>query len=87
MKIFIIYESSGLVWKRAYTSFEAAIDDVSSYVYEQNLRAKNDGHYDDYEDRPARMEKDPTYRDEQGGLMVSHNELEKMSTFIKQLFI
>jgi hypothetical protein len=31
------------------------------------------------------METEFTYKDEQGGVMVAHNELEKMSTFIKEL--
>jgi hypothetical protein len=78
MKIFIIYDSTGFVWERAHTSFQSAIDVVSLYVEQQiNLT--------DEEEPPAKMEKEFTYKDEQGGVMVAHNEVEKISTFIKEL--
>ena len=85
MKIFVVYHSNGHVWERAYTSFQSAIDVVSAYANQENLRAKADGFYEDDEDRPAKMENDFTYMDEQGGVMVAHNELEKMSTFVKEI--
>ena len=85
MKIFIIYDSLGFVWERAYKSFDKAILIVKEAVNEQNLCAKYDGAYEDEEDRPAKMEKEFTYKDEQGGVMVAHNELEKISTFVKEL--
>ena len=85
MKIFVIYDSLGFVWERAYKSFNTAIVVVKAHVDEQNLRAKYDGAYEDEEDRPANMEKEFTYKDEQGGVMVAHNELEKISTFVKEL--
>jgi hypothetical protein len=31
------------------------------------------------------MEKEFTYKDEQGGVLVAHNELEKTSIFVKEL--
>jgi hypothetical protein len=78
MKIFIIYDSTGFVWERAHTSFQSAIDVVSLYVEQQiNLT--------DEEEPPAKMETKFTYKDEQGGVMVAHNEVEKISTFIKEL--
>jgi hypothetical protein len=78
MKIFIIYDSTGFVWERAHTSFQSAVDVVSLYVEQQiNLT--------DEEEPPAKMEKEFTYKDEQGGVMVAHNEVEKISTFIKEL--
>jgi hypothetical protein len=87
MKIFIIYDSLGFVWERAYKSFDRAIVVVKAHVDEQNLCAKYDGAYEDEEDRPANMEKEFTYKDEQGGVMVAHNELEKISTFVKEILI
>jgi hypothetical protein len=80
MKIFIIYDSTGFVWERAHTSFQSAVDVVSLYVEQQiNLT--------DEEEPPAKMEKEFTYKDEQGGVMVAHNEVEKISTFIKELIL
>ena len=87
MKIFIIYDSTGFVWERAYKSFDRAILMVKEAVDEQNFWAKCDGAYEDEEDRPANMEKEFTYKDEQGGVMVAHNELEKISTFVKELIL
>jgi len=49
--------------------------------------AMSDGFYEDDDQRPAKMEKDFTYKDDQGGVLVAHNELEKMSTFVKELTI
>jgi hypothetical protein len=87
MKIFIIYDSLGFVWERAYKSFDRAILMVEEAVDEQNLWAKYDGAYEDEEDRPANMEKEFTYKDSQDGVMVAHNELEKISIFVKQLIL
>ena len=85
MKLFVIYDSDDRIWECAHKSFETAISVVKLYVDQENLRAKIDGFYEDEEDRPAKMETEFTYKDEQGGVMVAHNELEKMSTFIKEL--
>jgi hypothetical protein len=85
MKIFIVYESTGFVWHRAHTSFESAVDVVSHYIEQQNKLIKL---YRGEEEEPAAsMEKEFTYKDEQGGIMVAHNEMEKISTFIKALTI
>ena len=85
MKLFVIYDSTGRIWECAHKSFETAIIVVKLYVDQENLRAKIDGFFEHDDDRPAKMETESTYKDEQGGLMVAHNELEKMSTFIKEL--
>jgi len=87
MKVFIIYDSTGFVWERSYRSFDKAILMVEEAVNEQNLWAKYDGAYEDEEDRPANMEKEFTYKDSQDGVMVAHNELEKISIFVKQLIL
>lgn len=84
MKLFIIYDSTGFVWERAHTSFQSAVDVVALYVDQQNKLAEL---YEDEEDRPANLEKEFTYKDEQGGIMVAHNELEKISTFVKELTV
>ena len=87
MKLFVIYDSDGFIWVRAYSSFEAAVEIVKHYLIQKNLYAKRNGDYEDEEDRPAKMEKEFTYKDEQGGVLVAHNELEKISTFIKELTV
>jgi hypothetical protein len=84
MKIFIIYDSTGFIWDRAHTSFQSAVDVVSLYIEQQNRLIKLYGGEEE-EEPPAKMEKEMTYKDEQGGIMVAHNELEKNSTFIKAL--
>ena len=87
MKIFVVYDSTGYVWERAYKSFDKAILIVKEAVNEQNLCAKYDGAYEDEEDRPAKMEKEFTYKDEQGGIMVAFNEMDKISIFVKEVTI
>ena len=87
MKIYVIYKSDGFIWERAYTSFENAVEIVKHYLTQKNLYAKRDGAYEIEEDCPAKMEKEITYKDEQGGFMVAHNELEKISTFVKELTV
>jgi len=57
---------------------------VSLYIEQQNRLIKLYGGEDE-EEPPAKMEKEFTYKDEQGGIMVAHNEVEKVSTFIKTL--
>jgi len=83
MKLFIIYDSTGFVWDRAHTSFQSAVDVVSLYIEQQNRLIKLYGGEED--EPPAKMEKEYTYKDEQGGIMVAFNEIEKISTFIKAL--
>jgi len=84
-KIFIIYKSDGVVSFAAYKSFQSAVDAVAKTLEQENAQAKIDGFYEDDEECPAKMEKQLTYKDEQGGVMVAHNELEKISTFVKEL--
>jgi hypothetical protein len=83
MKLFIVYDSTGFIWDRAHTSFQSAVDVVSLYIEQQNRLIKLYG--GDEEEPAAKMEKEMTYKDEQGGIMVAHNEVEKVSTFIKTL--
>lgn len=85
MKIFVIYDSTGHVWDCAHQSFESAIKVVKLYLDQENQRAFKDGFFRDHEERPAMLEEKFTYKDEQGGVMVAHNELEKISTFVKEL--
>lgn len=85
MKIYVIYDSNGRIWECGHTSFETAVNVVKLYLDQENLRAKIDGFFKDDEDPPAKIEEEFTYKDEQGGVLVAHNELEKMSTFIKEL--
>jgi hypothetical protein len=87
MKIYVIYDSDGFIWERAYTSFESAVEVVTHYLTQKNLYAKRNAAYEDEEERPYRMEKEFTYKDEHGGVMVAHNELEKVSTFIKSVTV
>jgi len=82
MKIFVIYDSTGYVWYRAYASFQSAIDVVTVFMEEENRRRAI---YDEDCDSPAKMETEFTYKDEQGGVMVAFNEMDKISTFVKEL--
>jgi hypothetical protein len=85
MTIFVIYDSDGRIWECVHHSFESAIKVVKLYLDQENRRAFNDGFFKDHEDRPAKLEEEFTFKDEQGGVMVAHNELEKISTFVKEL--
>jgi len=85
MKLFVIYDSDGRIWECAHKSFESAIKVVKLYLDQANQRAYDDGFFKDHEDRPIKIEDEFTYKDEQGGVMVAHNELEKVSTFVKEL--
>jgi len=82
MKIFVVYDSTGYVWYRAYSSFQSAIDVVAIFLEEENRRRAI---YDEDCDCPAKMEKEFTYKDEQGGIMVAFNEMDKISIFVKEL--
>jgi hypothetical protein len=84
MKIFVVYDSTGYVWYRAHTSFQAAIDVVTLFMEEENRRRAI---CDEDCDSPAKMETEFTYKDEQGGVMVAFNEVDKISTFVKELNI
>ena len=86
-KIFVIYKSDGFVDFVAHKSFQSAVNAVTETLTQENYEAKIDGCYQDDEDPPAKMEKNFTYKDEQGGVLVSHNELTKISTFVKELRI
>ena len=83
MKVYVIYDSDGRIWECCHKSFEDAINVVKLYLDQENLRAK----IEDDEEHPAKMETEFTYKDEQGGVLVAHNEIEKMSTFIKELIV
>jgi hypothetical protein len=87
MKVFIVYDSTGFVWYRGHTSFQSAVDVVSLYVKEWNRCARVEGFYTNEEECPVKMEEECTYKDEQSGIMVAHNEIEKISIFIKEITI
>ena len=85
MKIFVVYDSTGHVWHCALQSFQSAVNVVKLHLDAENRSAFDDGVFKDHEERPAKMEEEFTFKDEQGGVMVAHNELEKVSTFVKEL--
>lgn len=85
MKIFVVYDSNGFIWQCTHSSFQSAVDGVTRYLDQENQRAFKDGFFRDHEDRPAKLESKFTYKDEQGGVLVAHNELDKLSTFVKEL--
>ena len=87
LKIYIIYKSDGIVDNIAHKSFQSALDAVMKSLEQDNHQAKIDGYYTDFEERPAKMEKEFNYKDEQGGILVAHDELQKISTLIKELRI
>ena len=88
MPIFIIYDRQ-MIWPKAYTKFEDAVKDVSSYLDEVNACAKKDGFYELDEERPAKMEEEISQKeaekDSMGGVMVAWNELNKIGVFIMEL--
>jgi hypothetical protein len=86
MKIYVIYDSYGNVWDRVYTSFESALVVVSISVSEENRRWSVVDNAEGYQ-IPASMQKDFTKTDEQGGVFVAFSEIEKTSTYIKQLIL
>ena len=88
MPIFIIYDRQ-MIWPKAYTKFDDAVKDVSSYLDEVNACAKKDGFYELDEERPAKMEEEISQKeaekDSMGGVMVAWNELNKIGVFIMEL--
>ena len=88
MSIFIIYDGYK-VWKKAYTKFEDALETVKIDMDEVNVCAKKDRFYELYEERPAKMEEEISWKeaekDSHGGVMVAWNELEKTGVFIMEL--
>jgi hypothetical protein len=85
MTIFVIYDSTGHVWHCALQSFQSAVNVVKLHLDTENGFAFEDGVFKDHEDRPGKMESEFTYKDEQGGVLVAYNELEKTSIFVKEL--
>ena len=87
MPIFIIYDKQ-MIWPKAYATFDDAVKDVSSYLDEENLRAKADGFYELEKDRPAKIVFHHfTSKDKYGfnGLMVAWNEYEKIAVYVKEM--
>jgi hypothetical protein len=86
--MFIIYDSEK-IWKKAYTTFEDALEAVDIAIDEVNAFAKKDGFYEVEEDRPAKMEEEISQKeaekDSMGGVMVAWNELNKIGIFIMEL--
>lgn len=88
MPIFIIYDRQ-MIWPKAYTKFDDAVKDVSSYLDEVNACAKKDGFYELEDERPAKMEEEISQKeaekDSMGGVMVAWNELNKIAVYVKEL--
>jgi len=81
MKIFIVYDSSGFVWERAYTSLQSVIDVVSVYVEQENLRAK------EIDNSLMKMQTEFTYKYLEGCVLVAHNPDSKFCIFFKELIL
>jgi hypothetical protein len=81
MKIFIVYDSSGFVWERAYTSLQSVIDVVSLYVEQENLREKANEH------SLMKMQTKFTYKYLEGCVLVAHNPDSKFCIFFKELIL
>ena len=81
MKIFIVYDSSGFVWERAYTSLQSVIDVVSVYVKQENLREKAN------ENSLMKMQTEFTYKYAEGSVLVAHNPDSKFCIFFKELTV
>jgi hypothetical protein len=81
MKVFIVYDSSGFVWERAYTSLQSVIDVVSLYVEQENLREKAN------ENSLMKMQKEFTYKYAEGSVLVAHNPDSKFCIFFKELIL
>jgi penicillin V acylase-like amidase (Ntn superfamily) len=73
MKIFVIYDSEGFVWERAYTSSQSAINVVSLYIEQENVRG------------PMKMPTEFTYKYAEGGVLVAHTLDYKFCIFFKEL--
>jgi hypothetical protein len=86
MTIFIIYDGEK-VWKKAYTTFDEALEAVKIGMDEVNVFATKERFYELYEERPAKMEAEIRHdvKDSMGGVLVAWNELEKMGVFIMEL--
>jgi len=81
MKIFIIYDSEGFVWDRAYTSLQSVIDVLSLYVEQENLCA-NANEYS-----LMTMQTEFTYKYKEGSVLLAHNLDYKFCIFFKELNI
>jgi hypothetical protein len=81
MKIFIVYDSSGFVWERAYKSLQSVIDVVSVYVEQENLREKAN------ENSLMKMQTEFTYKYVEGSVLVAHNPVSKFCIFFKELML
>jgi hypothetical protein len=81
MKVFIVYDSSGFVWERAYTSLQSVIDVVSVYVEQENLRAK------EIDNSLMKMQTEFTYKYLEGCVLVAHNPDSSFCIFFKELIL
>jgi hypothetical protein len=81
MKVFIVYDSSGFVWERAYKSLQSVIDVVSLYVEQENLREKANEH------SLMKMQTEFTYKYAEGSVLVAHNPDSKFCIFFKELIL
>jgi hypothetical protein len=73
MKIFVIYDSEGFVWERAYTSIQSAVNVVSLYIEQENLHG------------PMKMATEFTYKYAEGGVLVAYSADYKFCIFSKEL--
>jgi len=73
MKIFVIYDSEGFVWERAYTSSQSAINVVSLYIEQESVHG------------PMKMPTEFTYKYAEGGVLVAHSLDYKFCIFFKEL--
>jgi hypothetical protein len=81
MKIFIVYDSEGFVWDRAYTSLQSVIDVITLYVEQENLCA-NANKYS-----LMTMQTEFTYKYKEGSVLVAHNPDYKFCIFFKELIV
>ena len=81
MKVFIVYDSSGFVWERAYTSLQSVIDVVSIYVEQENLRAK------EIDNSLMKMQTEFTYKYVEGCVLVAYNPDSSFCIFFKELIL
>ena len=75
MKIFVIYDSEGFVWERAYTSSQSAINVVALYIEQESLHG------------PMKMQTDFTYKHTEGSVLIAHNPDSKFCIFFKELTV
>ena len=74
MKIFVIFDSDGFVWDRAYTSLQSVIDVVSIGIEDGNLP-------------PMKMQTEFTYKHTEGSVLVALNLDSKFCIFFKEVTV